>query len=64
MLCDSPAQHIKNIKIEHINDLCLTLRMWMEEEDDNDLCFYGTDTEVMLNYLKDFYIYIEKLAKL
>jgi 8-oxo-dGTP pyrophosphatase MutT (NUDIX family) len=59
MLCDSPAQHIKNIKIEHINDLCLTLRMWMEEEDDNDLCFYGTDTEVMLNYLKDFYIYIE-----
>ena len=58
-LCDSPSEHIKNIKIEHINDLCLALREWMEEEEDYDLCFYGIHKNQMLDYLKDFYIYIE-----
>ncbi len=58
-LCDAPSRHLKNIKIEHINDLCLALREWMEEEDDYDLCFHGTDKDLMLNYLKDFYVYME-----
>ena len=54
-MCDSPSEHIKNIKIEHINDLCLALREWMEEEEEYDLCFYVADKDQMLIYLKDFY---------
>ncbi len=58
-LCDSPMEPIKNIKIDEINDLCLALRQWMEEEEDFDLCFYGINPEQMLSFLKEFYIYIE-----
>ncbi len=58
-MCDAPMQHIKNIKIDEINDLCLALREWMEEEEDFDLCFYGIDKERMLDFLKEFYIYME-----
>ena len=59
LLSDSPCEKIKNIKISHINDLCLALREWQEEEEEFDLCFYGTNPEVMLNYLKEFYQYLE-----
>ena len=58
-MCDAPMQHIKNIKIDEINDLCLALREWMEEEEDFDLCFYGIDKERMLDFLKEFYSYME-----
>ena len=50
---------IKNIKIDEINDLCLALRQWMEEEEDFDLCFYGIKPYQMLSFLKEFYTYIE-----
>ena len=59
LLSDSPREEIKSIKINNINDLCLALREWQEEEEDFDLCFYGTDPEVMLRYLKEFYTYVE-----
>ena len=59
LLSDSPCKEIKNIKISHINDLCLALREWQEEEEEFDLCFYGTNPEVMLNYLKEFYRYLK-----
>ncbi len=59
-LCDAPMHHIKNIKIDEINDLCLALREWMEEEEEDfDLCFHGIDKERMLDFLKEFYIYME-----
>ncbi len=59
-MSDSPIENVKNIKIEEINDLCLALREWQEEEDDNfDLCFYGVGKEEMLNFLKEFYSYME-----
>ncbi len=59
LLSDSPCEKIKNIKISNINDLCLTLREWQEEEEAFDLCFYGLKPEVMLSYLKEFYNYVE-----
>ncbi len=59
LLSDSPCEKIKNIKISNINDLCLALREWQEEDEPVDLCFYGTDPEVMLGYLKEFYTYVE-----
>ena len=59
LLSDSPCEKIKNIKISNINDLCLALREWQEEDEEFDLCFYGTDPEVMLGYLKEFYTYLE-----
>ena len=59
-MSDSPIDHVKNIKIDEINDLCLALREWQEEEEDNfDLCFYGVAKEEMLNFLKEFYKYME-----
>ena len=59
-LSDSPIENVKNIKIEEINDLCLALREWQEEEEDNfDLCFYGVGKETMLNFLMEFYKYME-----
>jgi len=59
LLSDSPCEKIKNIKISNINDLCLALREWQEEDEPVDLCFYGTDPEVMMGYLKEFYTYVE-----
>lgn len=59
LLSDSPCEKIKNIKIGNINDLCLALREWQEEEEEFDLCFYGSKPEVMMRYLKEFYKYVE-----
>lgn len=58
-LCDSPMEKVNSIKIENINDLCLALRQWQEEDEEQDLCFYGLPTEKLLSYLKDFYTYRE-----
>ena len=59
LLSDSPCEKIKNIKISNINDLCLALREWQEEDEPVDLCFFGTKPEMMLGYLKEFYTYVE-----
>ncbi len=59
LLNDSPCAKIKSIKIANINDLCLALRQWQEEEEEFDLCFYGMEPETMLNFLKEFYSYVE-----
>lgn len=59
LLNDSPCKKIKNINISNINDLCLALREWQEEEEVSDLCFYGIAPDRMLSYLKEFYTYVE-----
>ena len=52
-------EKVKSIKVSNINDLCLALRQWQEEDEEQDLCFYGLPIEKLLNYLKDFYKYLE-----
>ncbi len=59
ILSDSPCKKIKNIKISNINDLCLALREWNEEDEVFDLCFWGLPPDEMLNHLKAFYSYVE-----
>ena len=59
VLSERPLKHIKNIKINDINDLCFTLRNWLEEEKPEDICITGKPAYELLTMLKKIYIFRE-----
>jgi len=58
-LCDKAINNIETVNISDVNDLCFTLRNWLEEEEDRDLCITGMSPEKMLEALKGIYHYME-----
>ncbi len=58
-LADQPLKNIKNIKIKDVNDLCFTLRNWLEEEAGEDICLTGLPADEMLRMVKEIYQFMK-----